>query len=58
MGVLLRRVGGYDPCMPHSSIHKISREHSLTFYCEDLPADEAALAAGRKPKRLLLGRRG
>lgn len=35
--------------MSHSSIHKIGREHSLTFYCEDLPTDDAALAAGRNP---------
>ncbi len=33
----------------HSSIHKIGREHSLTFYCENLPAEEAAVAEGRNP---------
>ena len=32
-----------------STIHTIGREHSLTFYCEDLPTDEAAEAAGRNP---------
>ena len=32
-----------------SSIHEIGRRYSLTFYCEDLPTEEAAEAAGRNP---------
>ncbi len=32
-----------------SSIHKSGREFSLTFYCENLPPDDAAVAAGRNP---------
>lgn len=32
-----------------SNIHEVGRVCSLTFYCEDLPADAAALAAGRNP---------
>jgi len=27
----------------------MGREYSLTFYCEDLPTDNAAVAAGRNP---------
>lgn len=33
----------------HSNIHRIGRVASLTFYCDDLPAEDAALAAGRNP---------
>jgi hypothetical protein len=30
-------------------IHKIDGEHSLTFYCGELPADAAVVAAGHEP---------
>lgn len=47
---LLAYPGSYDPGMPAcSTIHTIDGEHSLTFYCENLPTDEAAEAAGRNP---------
>lgn len=32
-----------------SSIHRIDHEYSLTFYCGDLPTDDAAEAADRNP---------
>lgn len=35
--------------MAHSQIHEIKGEHSLTFYCGDLPADDAIIEAGHEP---------
>ncbi|BBH18572.1 hypothetical protein Back2_28590 [Nocardioides baekrokdamisoli] len=35
--------------MAHSQILDIASEHSLTFYCGDLPADPAVVAAQHEP---------
>lgn len=36
-------------CMTHSKVLDNGGEFSLTFYCGELPADEAVFAAGHEP---------